>query len=375
MLRILGPNDPALDALQKSIEVHPELDVQLVIIPWEDYRTKLDETLGTYDFDAVFIPGHIWMPQLVVNDLIQPLDPYFLTSPKDLVSKYDPDGIFPSIQNESKFSRTDEKTRQYMLPLFTDGHIVFYRSDLVKLPEEVSPRELPGLISSFNLPAGMKAFAQKAHSSEILLDFLPYFWDCGGELVDETGEIKFNSEEGVQALELYRSLKPFCPEDSANYGNAEIVKTITSGESAMAISWGGQAAAIFGSLDAGASARIKTASLGNAWNTTWGVSIPTNVPHERAQKVFEALLNLMDSAGDELVTQIAGSPVRINSYSMEAKLKYPWLSSQEALLRNCKNLPVDPNFSKYLGPLYAAVHDVYTGRKSPQVALDDAAKT
>ena len=373
-MKILGPNDPALAALQKSIDLHPGQDIQLEIIPWEDYRTKLDETLGNYKYDAVFIPGHIWMPQLVVDGLIQPLDSYFSAAPKELVSQYDPDGIFASIQTECKYTPTGEKMGQYMLPLFTDGHIVFYRSDLVNLPEQVSPRDLPELINSFNLPAGMNGFAQKAHPSEILLDFLPYFWDCGGELVSENGEIKFNSELGEKALELYHRLKFFCPSDSENYGNSEIVNAITTGESAMAISWGGQAAAIFASINAGAGAEIKTASLTNAWNTTWGVSIPTNVPSARAQEVFEVLLSLMDGAGDELITQIAGSPVRTKSYSSEMKANYAWLGSQEELLKNCKNLPVDPNFSKYLGPLYAAVHDVYTEKKSPRVALEEAAK-
>jgi len=373
-MKILGPNDPALAALQKSIDLHPGLDIQLEIIPWEDYRRKLEESLGKYQFDAVFIPGHIWMPQLVVDGLIQPLDPFFSASPKELISQYDPNGIFASIQKECNFPQTGENIRQYMLPLFTDGHIVFYRSDLVSLPEEVSPRELPALVKSFNLPAGMNAFAQKAHPSEILLDFLPYFWDCGGVLVSENGEVKFNSELGEKALEIYQGLKVFCPADSENYGNAEIVNAITTGESAMAISWGGQAAAIFASLNAGPGAEIKTASLTKAWNTTWGVSIPSIVPSAQAQKVFEVLLCLMDGTGDELVTQIAGSPVRTKSYTLEMKAKYAWLGSQEELLLNCKNLPADPNFSKYLGPLYAAIHDVYTGKKSPRVALEDAAK-
>jgi len=99
-MKILGPNDPALAALQKSIDLHPGLDIQLEIIPWEDYRRKLEESLGKYQFDAVFIPGHIWMPQLVVDGLIQPLDPFFSASPKELISQYDPNGIFASIQKE-----------------------------------------------------------------------------------------------------------------------------------------------------------------------------------------------------------------------------------------------------------------------------------
>lgn len=373
MIKILGPNDPALGALNQIIEQHPELEIQLSIIPWENYRAKLDKTLQNYDFDAVFIPGHIWMPQLVEDDLIQPLDQFFSTSSKQLITDYDADGIFERIQNECRYTKKGGESKQYVLPLFTDGHIVFYRSDLVKLPDEISPKDLLGLMNAFSLPKGMKPFAQKAHSSEILLDFLPYFWEFGGCLFED-GKILFNSIEGVQALNFYCSLKTFSPENVESYGNAEIVKAITTGEVAMVISWGGQAASIFNELDSGPNAEIGTASLRNAWNATWGVSIPTNVPELSAQRTFATLLKLLGNECDELVTKIAGSPVRKRSYSKEAKAKFPWLKSQESLLMNCRILPVDPTFSKYLSPLYSSLHDAYTGKKDISEALDEVAK-
>lgn len=370
-IRILGPNDPALNALRKSIETHPEIDVELTIIAWEDYRAELDKTLGAYDYDAVFIPGHIWMPQLVEDGLLRELDPIIAKSTTDLLVRYDSTDIFPTIQKECAYARVESDPKQYMLPLFTDGHILFYRSDLIQMPDEISPSKIAEILSNFKLPSGMKPFAQKAHSSEIFLDFLPYFWDFGASLyVDGTAE--FNSKLAAKALAYYRDLQSFSPVNTETYGNGEIVNAITSGMCAAVISWGGQAAAIFSDLDAGPTARIQTASVKNAWNATWGVSLPSNLAENRATSVLEQLMLLMGLDCDQFVTEIAGSPVRKKSYLASALEKYPWLGSQKKLLENCRNLPTDPAFGKYLGILYAETHNAFTGKKSPEQALSDA---
>lgn len=366
-VRILGPNDPALEALQRSIENHPEIDAVLTIVPWEDYRSALDQTLAVYEYDAVFIPGHIWMPQLVEDGKIIALEDLRESCSKQVLGTYHQDDVFPSIQNECTYVG-----KQYMLPLFTDGHILFYRSDLVKFPKQVMLSKMSDLLQNFDLPTGVRAFAQKAHSSEIFLDFLPYFWEFGAELIDAAGNPMFDSEAAVKALTYYRDLRKFCPENTADYGNGEIVTAITTGECASVISWGGQAAAIFQGSQAIQGAEIKTAAVQNAWNATWGVCLPANLPADRSVMVLESLLALMGPDCDGLVTEIAGSPVRMSSYSDEALAKYGWLSSQKDLLQNCKTLPTDPEFGKYLGALYAEVHNAFTWSKTPKQALQDA---
>lgn len=373
-LKILGPNDPALDALKVSIERHPEIDAELVIIPWEDYRGALDKTLENYEYDAVCIPGHIWMPQLVEDGLIQTMEALFNNANSDVRSNYEKHDIYPLIQSECEYRSVSGKYGQYMLPLFTDGHIVFYRSDIIEeLPETVTPNEIDKILQNIDLPvSGTKPFALKAHQSEVFLDFLPYFWAFGAELIDEQGNMVFASEKAVKALEYYVGLQKFCPVDTANFGNGEIVDAITTGKVAMVVSWGGQAAAIFKAFEDGSDAKIKTASFGNAWNATWGVSLPANIPAERKQEIFTALLNLMGKDCDALVTEIAGSPVRVGSYTQKTRAQYPWLLSQRILLETCKNLPVDPNFGKYLGGLYEEVHNAVTGKKSARKALQDA---
>lgn len=371
MVRILGPNDPALEALKRSIELHPNVDCELTIVAWEEYRAKLDAVLAseTPEYDVVSIPGHIWLPQLANDGLLQPFEALAGKVNAEVIEEYNAADIYASIQHECRF-----RGQQYVLPLFTDGHIIFYRSDVVSLPEKVNPADWRSILSEVDPPAGMKAFAMKAHASEIFLDFLPTFWDLGAELWSEDGKALFASELAAKALEYYRSLREFCDENTHQFGNGEILDAINSGKAAIVASWGGQAAGIFDEKNNPNAKYIRTAALRNAWNATWGVSIPSKVAPQKAAQALEVLMRLMGKEGDRLVTEIAGSPVRVSSYSAEEKAKYPWLGSQQKLLEECRILPTDPAFGAYLGPLYTEVYNAFIGTKTVVSALNDAAK-
>jgi len=370
-LKILGPNDPALAALEESLAAHPEVDAKVEIIAWENYRATLDECLAAPTYQAVCVPGHIWLPQLAADGLLAPLDPLLNQLPPQTLAAYNADGIFESVAAECKF-----QDRRYILPLFTDGHIVFYRGDLMSLPETMRPSEWHLYLEKLTLPAGMSPLALKAHASEILLDWLPYLWDFGGAVVDEHGKPVINSEAGIKALEYYTALKRFAPADTQDYGNGEILSALNEGRVAAAVSWGGQAAAIFDPTNASRprAAQMKTAALKGAWNATWGVCIPANQPETESTAALNALLQVMGADCDQRVTRIAGSPVRKASYSAEEKSKYAWLASQERLLEECRTLPADPAFGARLGGMYAAVHNAFTGKQSAAEALSEAAK-
>lgn len=369
-LTILGPNDPALAALEESLAAHPEVDAKVEIIAWEKYRSTLDECLAAprATHQAVCVPGHIWLPQLAADGLLASLDPLFENLPQEITAAYDSDGIFESVAEECKF-----QNRRYILPLFTDGHIVFYRGDLLSLPETVRPSEWHSYLQGLTLPQGMSPLALKAHASEILLDWLPYLWDFGGKVVDENGEPAFASDAGINALEYYTSLKQFSPANTYEYGNGEILSALNEGRVAAAVSWGGQAAALFDPKVNPHVTQMKTATLQGAWNATWGVSIPANQPAEESIATLKALLQVMGADCDQRVTRIAGSPVRKASYGAAEKTQYAWLASQEKLLKECRTLPADPAFGARLGEMYAAVHNAFTGQQSADDALKEAA--
>lgn len=381
-LRIIGPDDPALQVLQAALAAHPEWQAELEILPWPAYTDRLMAALTAVEApdQAVFIPGHVRLPELAAAGFLAPLDPLIAAAPSDLASAYRAEEILPSVAAEGRY-----RGETYMLPFFSDGHILVYRPDLVELGEGtadevpvVDPRDLADLAqraadraAEAGL-AGVLPLALKAHPSEILLDWLPFLWAEDGQILDGDGRPAFAGPAGVRALERYCALRRFCPDDTHLYGNGEIAAALRSGSVAMATTWGGQAAAIM--LDPSSPARelYRTALFPTPWNATWGVAIPANQPREVQEAMLAVLLQAMGPEQDREVTRVAGSPVRRSSYAPAELARYSWLAAQEQMLARCRTLPVDPRMGGFLGDLYEAVYAAFTGERSPESALGRA---
>lgn len=373
--QILGPDDPALAVIQQQLKDHPEWETELKIVPWAEYQGMMDTSLAeeTSTYQAVCVPGHIWLPGLVsankltaFDEIIDQVNPHSITA-------YDAEDIIPSVASECKF-----EDKQYILPLFTDGHLLFYRKDLLELESQgnvpvIDPFALPVLLENLGPLENKKPLALKAHPSEILLDWLPYLWAAGGEIWDEKNQQPlFDSPEAVKALEFYTELKKFCPDNTANFGNGEISDVLKNGDVVLATSWGGQAALI---LDENNPYRhlYGVALFDTPWNATWGISIPTNQPDAVKAEILSVLFEAASPEQDRGVTKMAGSPVRKSSYSQDQIETYSWLAGQKEMLDRCRILPTDPAFSPYLGPLYAAVYEAFTGKTTAREALTKAA--
>lgn len=371
---ILGPDDPALAVLQRQLADHPEWDTELKIVSWAVYQGMMNASLTAEQspYQAVCVPGHIWLPGLVADGKLEAFENLLPSVAAEVVKEYDIADIIPAVHNESLM-----EGKQYLLPLFTDGHLIFYRKDMLDVSQIANggildPRSLPELLEKLTLPPGQYPMALKAHPSEILLDWLPYLWAFGGELVDDNHQPAFNSSAAIHALEFFIDLKRFCPPDTHLYGNAEILNILQQGKAALAVSWGGQAAPI---LDDSNPYRneIETTTFTQPWNTTWGISIPANQPKTVKQEILSVLYTAADKQQDREVTRLAGSPVRLSSYSFEELERYTWLRAQKEMLERRQLLPIHPGFSKYLGPLYAMVYAAFTGELTASEALNKAA--
>ena len=374
--KIIGPDDPALDVLRNELQRHPDWNAELIIIPWADYRNKLMEALTAAEtpYQAVCVPGHIWIPELADAGYLAPFEPLLASLPADLLKDYAADNILPSVAAESRF-----QSGQYMLPLFTDGHILFYRSDALELAAGddvplVSPLTLHKLAAKAHNPPEMYGLALKAHPSEIFLDWLPFLWEAGGDVLDKAGQPAFADQAGISALEYYCNLRQFCPPDTHTYGNAEIAEVIKKGQAALVTTWGGQSAAIVLAEDNAFKDLYHSAVFPKPWNATWGVSIPTNQPQASQAEMLSILLQAAGPKQDRVVTHVAGSPVRQSSYTPEALKRYhQWLPAQYQMLRRAGVLPVDPRTGAYLGILYEAIYSAFTDKAAPADALQKAA--
>ncbi len=373
-LNIIGPNDPALDVLAAALAARPELNAQLTIIPWPSYRDELMATLAADEApnQAVFVPGHIWLPELAEAGYLAALDGLMADVSSSILNAYNPDDILPSIADECCYQGT-----QYQLPFFSDGHILFYREDLIPLDDSagvpvVATRDVAALAKTAHNPPQVYGLALKADASEIFTDFLPYLWEAGGRIFDENGRPDLDNPTNIAALELYCSLRDLCPPNTHAYGNGEIAGSLRRGEAALIANWGGQTAPIW--LDEGNEWRERygTAVFPTPWNATWGIAIPKNQPEDSRETAVSVLMQLLGPEQDKEITRVAGSPVRASSYAPAELQKYPWLAAQLEMLNRAKPLPANPALGRFLGDLYEAVHQAFTGQLTPVAALRGA---
>ncbi len=370
-IRIIGPNDPALDVLQAAIQQQTDGDAVLEIIPWPDYRERLMATLNAESApdQVVFVPGHIWLPELAAGRLVASLTELFAEVDDDVKAAYNFDDIIPGVATEGMYA-----DQQYLLPFFSDGHILYYRSDLLKLDDAngvplVSTKEIAALARSVHNPPEVYGLALKANASEIFTDFLPYLWEAGGAIFDANGQPVLDSAINVAALELYCSLRELCPPGTHTYGNSEITDSLRKGDAALVATWGGQSGPIF--TDEGNTWRkvYKAAAFPNPWNATWGVAVPANLDRAEQVVAVEIMLSLFTPAADLALIEAAGSPVRQSSYTADAIHQYHWLAAQKNMLDNAHLLPAKPELGVFLGDLYGAVHQAFIGEASPEAAL------
>ncbi len=372
---ILGPDDPALAVLKAQLQNHPEWNTELKIVPWAEYQPlmekSLDEAVSSYQ--AVCVPGHIWLPGLVSNNKLTAFENLVPSMDQELINAYNADDIMPRVADECKF-----EGKTYLLPLFTDGHLLFYRKDLLSMPTQageipvINPLTLPKFLEENKNASPPYSLALKAHPSEILLDWLPYLWAAGGDLWDsENHKPLFTSKEAVDALSFYVNLRKYCPDDTHTYGNEEISHLLKTGKVIAASSWGGQAALILNE-DNPYRGLYGVAVFEQPWNTSWGISIPDNQDTNTKLDLLSILYRAASPEQDRQVTWIAGSPVRKSSYTNDEMQNFSWLKAQKQMLDTCRVLPSDPLFSPYIGVLYNAVSLAFTGELSPSEALNQA---
>lgn len=371
MLSILAPDDPALAVLSEVLKRSPSLEINLDIIPWVDYRETLMSALKAEftPYNALFVPGHIWIPELAQAGYLSKLEPLISSMPSSTLEAYDADDILTSTISESSY-----KGDQYQLPFFSDGHILFCHKDFIELVADdevpvISTKMISRLAASSHNPPFIYGLVLKADQSEIFTDFLPYLWEAGGWIFDKNGEPDLCNAKNIEALEYYCSLRKFCPPSTHEYGNAEVAQALRDGEAALISTWGGQSAPIFLDEENSQREHYRAAVFPTPWNATWGISIPTNQKLSSQQDILSGLLRILNSEQDRKIILAAGSPVRKSSYCKENMDRYSWLRAQKKMLEFAKPLPKDPKLGLFLGELYAATYKAFTGESTAKEAL------
>jgi len=375
MIRVLAVNDPAVmayrDADAAVLESWSEksgCEVEFTILPWKDYAPALESSLAGSDgsYDIVMIAGHLWLQDYIERGSIQ-----MLPGIKAAVSSYGAyEDILPEIRAEIEF-----QGNVWMIPSFTDGHIIFYKKDAIReifgelLPKVMTASEYLSAVQDIsNHPSwhGKSFLALKAHPSEIFLDWLPFYYGGGGDFRYEDGSLSFDAETAVGALENYLSMRRYAFSDVETYGNEEVRTALHTEECLMAVSWGGQAGFISDRRSVEDDV-FGFATFASPWNVSWGFAVPAHVTI--SDEIEDFLGYLVSPEVDSLIGSRAGSPVRSSSYLTDAE-HLPWYPVQKKMVSLSRRLPGFLGSGQIYGLFYSWIYKAFIGDLEPRTAIE-----
>ena len=368
-INIVGNSFPALQHISKEMESCTQggVKVQFKMTPQiEQEALQAFGSSGKSAFDAAVVSMGTFS-QLQSRGQLQ--------SMTDLVNKY-----------RAKYKIEDNMLVRVngevmAIAFMQNAQNLFYRKDLfdkhgIKVPTSypemlAAARTLKEKEPSIEFPIAQtfaKGWDSATEFTNIFAGFGGRFFKAGSAQPD------FNSEAGVKALDMMKSMTPYMTPNYLASGSDDVMNQYQQGKAAMGVLWASRASRmddpaaskIVGKMEFTA-APAAVAGGKSATHLWWdGVVMPKNLGGDR-DTVFQILMEALDeettAKGNDLTIWVRSSykPTRFGSgVAASAKAGAPlW--------------PTEPYFSLAHGEIGKIIPDVLTGALAPKAALDAAA--
>lgn len=211
--------------------------------------------------------------------------------------------------------------------------------------------------------------------------FYPFLWAFGGDIFDQNYRPVFNSEAGVKALEYYKSLVAYSPQDWVQ-GFCDINTSLfQQGIVTMSIHDSDQ----FGYINDPKTSKPEV--VGNVALATppagpvgqpvihlagWSMGVSADSAHKDEAYTY---IQWMASKGRAETQAKYGEPPARKSWleNPDNIAKHPEYKGMVEALPNAKSIPSIPEFGQVTDIVALAVQQALLGEKTPQAALDEAA--
>ena len=173
-------------------------EVNIEILPWGDYNTTIFTGLQNNDGpDVVYVTDTY---DLVSNDLLLGLDSYLTEEEIDNYLLWD---------NAPLNSNKEHCT----IPMNDGAVLMFYNKSIlaeagVEVPEtwEEFLVACKTIVEKTDKQAFLQNWGATTGTSALMTSFWPFYFQAGGVMLDENGEIDINNEAGLKTLEFIKSL-------------------------------------------------------------------------------------------------------------------------------------------------------------------------
>lgn len=345
-------------------------------------------TSGEWD---LFLCSTDWLPRLIDEGKLRPLDSYLQSDPPENW----PQGWPASLLGLQR----DRAGRTYGIAYHDGPEMLLYRKDLFENPEEIRRfrqvtgrpllppatwAELAELSRFFSRPGEglsgcvLAAFPD-AHNT--VYDFLLQLWSRGGELFDQ-GRAAFHRKAGCKGLAFLARLI----DDGLTQPNPREFDSVRAGEhyaagrAALMWNWSGFSivAELPGSPIRGRTglARIPRGEQKQASHVSlsayWVLTIPAGSRHP--DQAWQFIRSTASAAMDRVTAVEGGNGCRLSTWGdPELQARFPCYQIMEDVHAQARTLPALAEVPQIMAILGAAIDRVYRHDQPAAAALADAA--
>lgn len=175
------------------MEEFPDVSVEVTAVPWDAAHDRIVTAIAGGEVPDVSLIGTTWMGEFAVLGGLEPT----------------PDSIDQSQFFEGAWDTTVVDGVSYGVPWYVETRVLYYRTDLA---EEGGFNQAPAnwdeltQLAQATVDGGAEyGISLQPGGIGAWQTFMPFFWQAGGEIVDEENNFTIDSEACVESLTYYDS--------------------------------------------------------------------------------------------------------------------------------------------------------------------------
>jgi multiple sugar transport system substrate-binding protein len=190
----MGTEGENLDTIAKDFTTEfPEISVDVEAVPWDAAHDKIVNAIAAGEVPDVSLIGTTWMGEFAKLGGLEPT----------------PDSIDSSQFFEGAWDTTVVDGTSYGVPWYVETRVVYYRTDMAQeAGSEQAPEnwdQLKEMAQALKESGAKYGISLQPGGTGSWQTFMPFFWQAGGEILDEENNFTLDSDACVKALEYYDS--------------------------------------------------------------------------------------------------------------------------------------------------------------------------
>jgi multiple sugar transport system substrate-binding protein len=369
-IHVLMEGVPDTDIVQGMLadfnKSYPNVNVDIETAVYDQMRDKFVASFtapeATYDLAIIDNP---WMGDFAKAGFLTPLDSYIQTTPD-----YDYQDIAAPLR---EIGEVDGHT--YGVPFYNYGLGLIYRKDQLSQPPQTLD-ELAADAASLDSETEAGIAMQPQRGYKAFEEWGNYLFAAGGSIYGPDGQVHLNTPEAKTALNTYIDIyQSSAPSNSLNWAFDEALRSVSSGKSAMMVSYNWMLPTLNNSDgpagDLAGEFALAPMPGGKQVLGSWDWAIPANSETSDADWAFISWLT--SPAGEKQRVIAGGAPVRTSVLGDPevASQGYgaDYYSTVKQILSNSAPLCEGANCDEMIQAVGTELNAAIAGQKSVDEAL------